>query len=126
MHVSKTARTEDGAQRPLTSEVALHQIEKERTWALTHQALCTKGTIVIIIIITMEIDIYMYMDAHYNPDTIANRVSVLHPNNSTNYNTECESYLINPKVIIRFLGIRSIGGAPTFQIGTLASISMLA
>ena len=109
----------------MTSEVTLHQIEKERTWALAHQALCTKGTIVIIIIITMEIDIYMYMDAHYNPNVIANRASVLQPNNSMNYNTQ-PKIILNPKVIIRFLGIRSIGGAPTFQIGTLASISMLA
>lgn len=34
--------------------------------------------------------------------------------------------ILNPKVIIRFLGIRCIGGAPTFQKGTSASISMLA
>ena len=111
----------------MTSEVTLHQIEKERTWALAHQALCTKDTIVIIIIIifTMEIDTYMYMDAHYNHNIIANRASVLQPNNSMNYNTQ-PKIILNPKVIIRFLGIRSIGGAPTFQIGTLVSISMLA
>lgn len=40
----------------------------------------------------MEIDIYMYMDAHYNPNIIANRASVVQPNNSMNYNTQPKSY----------------------------------